>query len=122
MRKIISILLCVVLLLSCSGCYGTHRFINKVEYNHSKIEEGSYRNQKKVEDTCRSMISSYNADVLIWEQYKDSTDKEERSWANQAKVRANRTASTYNNYILENEFLWAGNVPADIAYNLPTLE
>lgn len=47
------------------------------------------------------MISSYNSDKLIYEQYKDSDDEEKQNWAEQAKMRANKTANTYNNYILK---------------------
>ena len=67
------------------------------------------------------MISSYNADVLTWEQYKNS-DGEQRSWADQARMRANKTASTYNAYILQNSFVWANNVPNDIKSELPIVE
>lgn len=88
--------------------------INQWRYGLEKVDEKTYKNQKQVEDTCRSMIASYNADKLIYEQYKDSDVAEERSWANNAKIRANQTASTYNNYILENSYVWKGNVPADI--------
>ena len=78
----------------------------------------NYETRKKVEDTCRAMIASYNADKLTYKQYKDSENEEKQSWAEQAKMRANKTASTYNNYILENEYVWQGNVPDDINYRL----
>ena len=81
----------------------------------------NYDTIKKVEDTCRAMIATYEADRLMYEQYKDSNDEEEQDWAAQAKMRANRTASTYNNYILENEYVWADNVPNDIYMELPYL-
>lgn len=82
----------------------------------------NYETLKQVEDTCRSMIASYEADRLTHEQYKNSEDDEQRSWAEQAKMRANRTASTYNNYILENSYVWSGNVPEDIDMELDYLE
>ena len=82
----------------------------------------NYETLKQVEDTCRSMIASYEADRLTYEQYKGSDDDEQRSWAEQAKMRANRTASTYNNYILENSYVWSGNVPNDIDSELDYLE
>lgn len=81
----------------------------------------NYDTIKKVEDTCRAMIATYEADRLMYEQYKDSDDEEEQGWAAQAKMRANRTASTYNNYILENEYVWKDNVPNDIYMELPYL-
>ena len=82
----------------------------------------NYETLKQVEDTCRSMIASYEADRLTYEQYKNSEDDEQQSWAEQAKMRANRTASTYNNYILENSYVWEGNVPQDIDNQLDYLE
>lgn len=74
----------------------------------------NYETLKKVEDTCRSMISSYNSDKLIYDQYKNSESKEKQEWAEQAKMRANKTASSYNEYILKNNYIWKENVPADI--------
>lgn len=74
----------------------------------------NYQTKKEVEDTCRAMISSYTADKLTYEQYKDSDDEEKQSWAEQAKMRVNRTASTYNNYILKNNNVWKNDVPSDI--------
>lgn len=82
----------------------------------------NYETLKQVEDTCRSMIASYEADRLTYEQYRNNEDDEQRSWAEQAKMRANRTASTYNNYILENSYVWSGNVPEDIDMELDYLE
>ena len=82
----------------------------------------NYETLKKVEDTCRAMIASYNADKLTYEQYKDSDNEEKQSWAEQAKMRANKTASTYNNYILKNEYIWKGNVPSDIFYRLDYID
>ena len=82
----------------------------------------NYETLKQVEDACRSMIASYEADRLTYEQYKNSEDDEQQSWAEQAKMRANRTASTYNNYILENSYVWSGNVPNDIDSELDYLE
>lgn len=96
---------------------------NKIEYIDQKIDDATnYETRKNVEDSCRAMISSYEADKLTWEQYKDSDGSEQRSWADQAKMRANRTASTYNNYILKNSYVWDGNVPDDILYELETLK
>ena len=77
-------------------------------------DDTNYETLKKVEDTCRSMIASYNSDKLTYEQYKDSDNEEKQGWAEQAKMRANKTAASYNEYILKNSFVWAGNVPADI--------
>lgn len=82
----------------------------------------NYQTRKKIEDTCRAMISSYNADKLTYEQYKDSDSEEKQSWAEQAKMRANKTASTYNNYILKNSYVWEDNVPSDIFMELSYIE
>lgn len=77
-------------------------------------DDTSYETRKKVEDTCRSMISSYKSDCLTYNMYKDSEDPEKQGWAEQARMRANKTASTYNNYILKNNYVWRDNVPSDI--------
>ena len=88
-----------------------------------KVDDATnYETRKKVEDACRAMISSYNADKLTYEQYKNSDNEEKQSWGEQAKMRANKTASTYNNYILKNEYVWKGNVPSDIYYRLEYVE
>lgn len=92
-------------------------------YNVQKVDDKTnYKTLKKVEDTCRAMISSYEADRLTYEQYKDSDDENKRSWAEQAKMRANKTASSYNNYILENSFVWEDAVPSDIKSRLEYIE
>lgn len=82
----------------------------------------SYRTLKEVEDTCRAMIASYEADKLIFEQYNGSDNEEKQSWAEQAKMRANRTAAQYNEYIRKNSFVWADNVPDDIDEKLEYVE
>ena len=82
----------------------------------------NYETRKQVEDTCRSMIASYNSDKMTYEQYKDSDNPEKISWAEQAKMRANKTASTYNNYILRNTYVWQGNIPSDIYTTLMYIE
>ena len=82
----------------------------------------NYDTLKKVEDTCRAMISSYESDKLTYEQYKDSDNEEKQSWAEQAKMRANKTAVEYNNYILKNSYVWKNNVPSDIYMNLAVIE
>lgn len=88
-----------------------------------KVDDATnYNTRKKVEDTCRSMIASYEADKLTYEQYKDSDNSEKQGWAEQAKMRANKTAASYNNFILENSYVWSGNVPADIDNELPYIE
>lgn len=92
---------------------------NEVEYVDQKIDDATnYETRKKVEDTCHAMISSYTADKMVYEQYHGSEIEEERSWAEQAKMRANKTASTYNNFILENSFVWEDNIPDEVAEKL----
>ena len=93
-------------------------------YTHSleKADEVDYATKKKVEDTARSMIASYEADKLMYEQYKDNDSEEKQSWAEAAKTRANNTAIKYNNYILENSYVWEDNVPSDINYKLEAIK
>lgn len=127
MKKILIAVVVVIAIIGVSvfgvvgGWFDTW-FTNKVEFVDRKIDDATnYETKKKVEDTCRAMISSYNSDKLTYEQYKDSKSEEKQSWAEQAKMRANKTASTYNNYILENSFVWENNVPDDIQRELAYL-
>lgn len=92
-------------------------------YGVEKADDATnYDTLKKVEDTCRAMISSYESDKLTYEQYKDSTNEDQMNWAAQAKMRANKTAVEYNNYILKNSFVWKNNVPSDIYTTLDVIE
>jgi PDZ domain-containing secreted protein len=82
----------------------------------------NYDTLKKVEDTARAMIASYMSDKLTYEMYQDSTSSEKQGWGEQAKMRANKTAATYNAYVLENSFIWKDNVPEDIKRELPIIK
>lgn len=95
---------------------------NAYEHDLGKADENRYETRKKVEDTARTMIANYTADVLAYEQYKDSDNEEKQSWAEQAKMRANRTAASYNEFILKNSYVWEDNIPADIYHTLPYIE
>lgn len=128
MNKILIVMGAVVLaaLLCIGGTFigwGSIWFNNQVDYVNQKIDDASnYKTRKTVEDSCRAMVSSYEADKLTWEQYKDSESAEQRSWADQAKMRANRTAANYNNYILKNSYVWNENIPDDILSELDKIE
>lgn len=126
-KATIALVLCLIMLaiiVSLTGCTPSFtKTWNTYWHDVQKADdETNYKTKKKVEDTCRTMISSYESDKLTYEQYKDSDNEEKQSWAEQAKMRANKTASTYNNYILENSYIWSGNVPADIATELEYIE
>lgn len=98
-------------------------FDNKVEYVDKKIDDKtSYETKKKVEDTCRSMIASYKTDKATYEMYINSDNEEKKSWAEQAKMRANKTANTYNEYILKNSFVFEDNIPSDIESKLNIID
>lgn len=128
MTKKEKIILCVIgivalLAISCAISPEWRKEVNGIIYGIRKADDATnYNTIKHVEDTCRAMIASYEADKLTWMQYKDSESEEQRGWAAQAMMRANRTAATYNAYILKNGFVWADNVPEDISEALPYLE
>jgi len=117
--------ICVVFIF-CSLFYITphgRKVINNYFFTVQKVDDSTdYETIKKVEDSCRSMIASYNSDKLIYEQYKSSESSEKISWAEQAKIRANKTAITYNEYILKNSFVWKDNIPSDIYQKLEVIE
>lgn len=97
--------------------------INNWTYSLQKADDDtSYTTIKKVEDTCRAMITSYTSDTHTYKQYKISSLEYEKELASQAKIRANRTAASYNEYILKNSFIWEDNIPSDIAKELPYIE
>lgn len=91
-------------------------------YDSAMQEAGevSYQTRKDVEDTCRSMIASYKADVDIYNLYKDSDNPNQKNYADSALIRAVKTANEYNEYILKNSFVWKDNVPNDIYMSLET--
>ena len=123
MNKVIAIVVSCILLIPIVYFGATplgRRTWNNWWHDVQKADDDTrYDTRKAVEDTCRSMIASYNSDKLTYEQYKDSDNAEKQSWAEQAKMRANRTASDYNNYILKNNYVWKNDVPADIYTVLP---
>ena len=125
MKKFKSVLKIFALLVIVLPIYFGATPAGKTAWNHwfhavQKADDATnYDTIKQVEDTCRSMIASYNADKLVYNQYKNSEDKEKSEWAEQAKMRANKTASTYNNYIIKNRYIWKDNVPSDIYMELP---
>lgn len=128
-EKLIVLTIAIVLIMGIgSGIFFGATHIGKATWNLwfgsiQKVDDATnYETLKKVEDTCRAMIASYEADRLTWEQYKTSDNEEKVSWAEQAKMRANKTAASYNNYILENSYVWRNNVPEDIRSELPYLE
>lgn len=118
------ILVCVIVIALMIRYNPAVRAIwNQNEYNLQKVDDSTtYETKKKVEDTCRSMIVSYMSDKIIYEQYKNSDSTEQRGWADQAKMRANKTAVAYNEYIWKNEFVWVGNIPDDIKTELEIIE
>ena len=90
------------------------------DFAMQKAGEVSYQNRKDVEDTCRSMIASYKADVNIYNLYKYSENTNQKNYADSALIRAINTATQYNEYVLKNSFVWSDNVPADIYMSLST--
>lgn len=120
---LIIIAVSVFLVIGYNFAPGVRETVNKNQHAVQKADDATnYKTLKKVEDTCRAMVASYEADKRMWLQYKDSDSDEQRGWAANAMLRANRTAATYNTYILENSFVWADNVPEDIDMKLPYLE
>ena len=128
MEKVIAVILLVLLLvgivLGGASCTPSGRaFLNGWDYELQKVDDRTrYDTRKQVEDTCRAAIVSYEADRLIWEQYRGIEDAEQRSWADAAKMRANKAAVTYNEYFLKNSYVFEGNVPEDIRTELEILK
>ena len=80
----------------------------------------SYENRKKVEDTARAYISSYHADVDIYNTYCNNENENMKSYAESARIRAIQTANSYNDYLQKNSYVWADNMPDDLPSSLST--
>lgn len=129
MKTFLAVFLALILTISCIGLpvFFSATPMGKALWNNwffavQKADDATnYTTRKDVEDTCRSMIASYTSDQKTYELYKDSDSEEKQSWAEQARMRANKTAASYNEYVLKNSFVWDGNIPADILSTLPYL-
>lgn len=124
MKQIVAVIVTVALIFVVIFAGPAIKAIrNRYNYAVQKTDDATnYETLKEVEDTCRAMIASYEADKLIFEQYNGSDNEEKQSWAEQAKMRANRTAAQYNEYIRKNSFVWADNIPNDIDERLEYVE
>ena len=126
MRKaaviVLSTLLCLTILFFAFTPSGRGVWNSWLHALQASDDATRYATRKKVEDTCRAMLSSYTSDYLTYAQYKSSPVEEKRSWAEQAKMRANKTASTYNEYILKNTYVFRDSIPEDIASSLAYLD
>ena len=126
MRKaaviVLSTLLCLTILFFAFTPSGRGVWNNWLHALQTSDDATRYATRKKVEDTCRAMLSSYTSDCLTYAQYKSSPVEEKRSWAEQAKMRANKTAATYNEYILKNTYVFRDSIPEDIASSLAYLD
>lgn len=117
------IVICAVFLILFIISPEIARIFNKKEYEVQKvIDVTDYATLKKIEDTALNLITNYASDKLFYEQYINSAIEEERSWAVQAKMRANRTVATYNIYISENSFLWKDGLPDNLKVKLSLIE
>ena len=124
-EKVLTAILIALVLMAAFFCITPVGVALRNSYGFAvqKVDDATrYETRKKVEDTCRAMIANYEADRISYEQYKQSDDEEKQGWAELAKMRANRTAASYNEYYLKNSFVWSGAVPSDIRGSLPYLE
>lgn len=118
MKKLL-IMLVLISVFSCNPFKGINGTINKIDYELEKQNDSQrYERRKQVEDTARSMIASYESDKQIYLSMKEVN----KEVSLQAKIRANSTAISYNEYMLKNSFLWADNIPADIRNKLEIIE
>ena len=121
-KILIAIICTIVVVVLIFNAPGITRAVNQWRFDvQTAHDQTDYATLRRVENTARAMISSYHADLLIWENYRNSDIQEQRNWASSARIRANTTASTFNNFILENSFVWAYGVPDDIAVELPVI-
>lgn len=125
MKKCAVILVLMLLLMSLCSCEASGS--SQDVMNASNLADKLQENQPTPNDIEYS-LERYN---LIRRTYWVNGMREravslpcevERTWAAQAKMRANKTASSYNNYILQNNFVWKNNIPEDIRTTLDIIE
>lgn len=123
-KKLAAVLAALIVLPSLlTGCAQVVGAFDQWAHEIRKTDDATrYSTRKKVEDTCRATIVSYQSDRLTWDQYKDSDSREQRGWADAAKIRANKAAVTYNEYFMKNSYVFEGNIPGDILETLPLIE
>lgn len=118
--KVLTVIAAVVILFFGATAIGRTVWNNYWHDVEKADDNTSYENRKMVEDAARAYISSYNADVDIYNTYCDSEDENMRSYAESARIRAIQTANSYNEYLRENSYIWADNMPEDLPSSLPT--
>ena len=83
------------------------------QYQQKKTDDRITDEQRKeVEDTCRKMIASWEADLYLYKQTKNI----------EAKERANRTAAEYNKYILQNGYVFGETLPDGVFAVIDSIE
>ena len=134
MNKIWISVLCIimVLLLVVAPIFFGATPMGKAMWNNwfhavQKADDATnYETRKQVEDTCRSMIATYEKDKAEYESnmklYETTGDEYYLEIATGYRQQANSSASTYNNYVLKNSYVFDGNVPMDIRMALEILK
>lgn len=117
--KIIGVIVAVVILFFGATAVGRTIWHN-YWYDVNKADEVSYEVRKEVEDTARSYMASYNADVDLYHAYCDNEDENLRLYAESARMRAIQTANSYNEYLQKNSYVWKDNMPDDLPSTLST--
>lgn len=118
--KALAVIAAVIILFFGATAIGRTVWNNYWHDVEKADDNTSYENRKMVEDAARAYISSYNADVDIYNTYCDSDDENMRSYANSARIRAIQTANSYNEYLQKNSYVWADNMPEDLPSHLST--
>ena len=118
--KILSVIAIIVVLFFGATAIGRTVW-NTYWHDVEKADDNtSYENRKKVEDAARAYISSYNADVDIYNTYCNDENENMKSYAESARIRAIQTANSYNDYLQKNSYVWADNMPDDLPTTLST--
>lgn len=129
MKKTLSIILStllVVAVLFFSLNLGFRAWVNEYVFRREVVDqETNYTNRKGVEDAARSLLTQYDFAKREYETYKvfiGSDDKAKEQRALDAKTSTNMVVSKYNNYLTENRFIFKGNLPNDVPYELEPIE
>lgn len=118
--KVIAVITAIAFLFFGATAIG-RTVLNNYWHDVQKANENtSYETRKEVENTARAYISSYNADVDIYNTYCNSENENMQSYAESARIRAIQTANSYNEYLQKNSYIWEDNMPDDLPSTLST--
>ena len=94
MKKMFILIICGLSTTACNPFLGINSWFNKIDYELEKQNDRQrYDRLKKVEDTARAMVSSYESDKQIYLSMKD--EKHKHFWDGSKAFEKRQTIEAY---------------------------